>query len=412
MTRDLLAVTLFLIALVSTQASALDTKIRFKAFGSVASLPAHDLNRIDAGTPSLDMIADLRIMLRHQSGEFTFLLDHSTTLVAGDSFALSATQNALDQTPSNDDRRALDLTFGIEAGARHRSLHRLDRLAVQYRHGDWVATIGRQAVSWGSGQVFSPMDLFNPFAPTVVDQDYKAGDDLILVERLLGNGNDLQFLAVSRRDVAGHISGRAASVAAKWHSFVGESEIELLAARHFTDQVFAVSTRIPLGGALMRSDLVATRLENGPVKLSGVVNIDYSLVVADRLVYVAAEYYRNGFGVRDLSGGLAELPQPLQTRLVRGEVFNFMRDYGALVMSVPWHPLLGQSLSLILNLHDGSSLLQTSFSYEPSDHQRLQLGIVKSLGRAGDEFGGVPIAAHAPTVGGGARGFVRWLYFF
>jgi hypothetical protein len=106
------------------------------------------------------------------------------------------------------------------------------------------------------------------------------------------------------------------------------------------------------------------------------------------------------------------LPRPLQSRLVRGEVFNMMRDYAAVGIAVPWHPLVNQSLTLLLNLHDASSLVQTSVSYEPGDHQRLQLGLIKPLGRAGDEFGGIPVLGGSLTSGGGARVFFRWLYYF
>jgi hypothetical protein len=397
----------------SNNASALDTDIRLKLFGSAAFLPSHDIQRLQSGTPALDINGDMRLMFRQKWGSVNLLVDHSTTFLSGDSYAfVSAPQTSLDQTPLDDDARIMDLTFDIEDGSRHRSLHRFDRLALQYRKGNWGVTLGRQAVSWGNGLVFSPMDLLSPFAPTVVDQDYKAGEDLLLVERLFNNGSDLQFLAVGRRSSTDDISSDVASVALKWHGFAGENEIGLFAAKHYQDQVMAVSGILPLGGALMRTDIVATRLHDGDVKISAIVNFDYSMVVGGELVYLFAEYYRNGFGVSEMPGSIALLPEPLQTRLVRGEVFNVMRDYGALGVSVPWHPLVNQSLTLLVNLNDSSSLVQTSVSYEPGDHQRLQMGLVLPLGRAGDEFGGIPVIGSAVTSGGGARLFFRWLYYF
>jgi hypothetical protein len=188
--------------------------------------------------------------------------------------------------------------------------------------------------------------------------------------------------------------------------------MELITAKHYADRVLAVSGRLPLGGAMLRSDIVATELKDGDIEISGIVNLDYSFAVGDDLVYVFAEYYRNGFGVSRLPGSLVMLPRPLQSRLARGEVFNVMRDYAAVGVAVPWHPLVNQSLTLLLNLHDSSSLVQTSASYEPGDHQRLQLGLVKPLGRAGDEFGGLPVLGSDLTLGGGASVFFRWLYYF
>ena len=399
--------------LAPADALALDTKVRLKLFGAAAFLPDHDLQRQLYGTPALDLNGDMRIMFRHNWGAVNLLVDHSTTLLSGDSYALRrAPQTSLDQTPVDDEVRIMDLTFDIEDGSRHRSLHRFDRLALQYRSGDWAVTLGRQAVSWGNGMAFSPMDLMSPFAPTVVDQDYKAGDDLIMVERLFSSGNDLQLLAVGRRSETGDVSGQSSSAAVKWHAFVGDGEMELLAAKHYDDKVLAVSGRFPLGGAMLRSDIVATELSDGDVEISGIVNLDYSFVVGDDLVYVFAEYYRNGFGVSKMPTSVANLPEPLATRLARGEVFNIMRDYGAIGLAVPWHPLVNQSLTLLLNLHDSSSLVQTSVSYEPGDHQRVQLGLVLPLGRAGDEYGGIPLLGKEHTTGGGARLFFRWLYYF
>ncbi len=393
-------------------AFALETSIRLKWFGSADFLPAHDIQRQSMGTPAFDMGGDMRLMVRQNLGAVKLLADHSTTFLSGDSHAFAnALETSLDQTPTDDDTRVMNLTHTIEDGDRHRSLHRLDRLALQYRTNTWAVTLGRQAVTWGNGMVFSPMDLLSPFAPTVVDQDYKAGDDLLLFERVFSNGNDLQVLAVGRRAATGEFTGAAGSAAMKWHAFIGESEVEILAAKHYRDRVLGLSGRLPLGGAMLRFDAVVTRLDDGRKKTSGIINLDYSISLGDDLAYVFAEYYRNGFGVADMPGSVARLPEPLRTRLARGELFNIMRDYAAVGVSVPWHPLLSQSLTLLSNLNDASSLLQTSIVYEPGDHQRLQVGLVMPLGRAGDEFGGIPVVGNT-SAGGGTKFFLRWLHYF
>jgi hypothetical protein len=169
-------------------------------------------------------------------------------------------------------------------------------------------------------------------------------------------------------------------------------------------------------GALLRSDVVATRLEGGDWKFSFVLNADYSLQLAGRSTYVLAEYFHNGFGVSQLPQSALMLPAPLVERLGRGELFNLMRDYLALGATHEWHPLWNQNLTLIGNLGDGSVLLQTQMTYEPGDHQRLQVGVVVPLGSAGDEFGGVPITTDLQgeqvTSGGGSRGYLRWVYYF
>ncbi|MCP5117065.1 MAG: hypothetical protein GY953_40085 [bacterium] len=141
------------------------------------------------------------------------------------------------------------------------------------------------------------------------------------------------------------------------------------------------------------------------------VNIDYSFAAWEKTAYVFAEYYRNGFGVNASPVDLDALPDHLAKRLGRGEVFNFMKDYLGFGGSYQWHPLVMQSATVLWNLHDSSSLLQTNVTYEPSDHQRLEAGLTVTGGDRGDEYGKIPLLGNL-TTGGGSRIFVRWVYFW
>lgn len=378
---------------------------RFKWFSSAAALPAADVQRQENGTPAYDHNADLRVLLRREAGRLRFIGDYSLTWVSGDSFAFGDSAH-LDERPTEDSSRRMNLTQTLDEGPRHLTVHRFDRFAIEYRDEHLAVTVGRQAVSWGSGHVFQPMDLFNPFAPTAVDRDYKPGDDIVLIERAFANSG-LQLLHVARRD-AGE---RAASdsYAAMWHGFLGAAEVELMAARHYRDDLLGMTLKLPLGLAILRTDIVGARLDqDGDRRISGIVNLDFAFELFQRTGLAFAEYFHNDFGVETL---MTELPAPLGDRLVRGELFNVMRDYVAAGVTYQWHPLWSQSLVWIGNLNDGSSLVQTSLTYDPSDSSRLQAGFVAALGNEGSEFGGRPID-EGVTTGGGTRAFVRMLYFW
>lgn len=382
-----------------------DLATRFKWFSSAAALPDADLQRRETGTPAYDHNADLRVLVRHQAGRLRFVSDYSLTWVTGDSFTFGDTAH-LDERPTEDSSRLMNLTRTLDEGSRHLTVHRFDRLAVEYRDARLAITVGRQAVSWGSGHVFQPMDLFNPFAPTAVDRDYKPGDDILLIERALAR-SALQILYVARRGARGRAGND--SYAAMWHGFFGAGEVELMGARHYRDDLLGMTFKIPIGPALLRTDVVATRLaEDGDRRVSGIVNIDSAFELFQRTGLVFVEYFRNAFGVDTLT---AELPAPLNDRLARGELFNVMRDYLAAGASYQWHPLWSQSLVWIGNLNDGSSLVQTSLTYEPSDSARVQAGLVAGLGGAGGEFGGIP-ADDDTTTGGGTRAFIRVLHYW
>ena len=386
-----------LIAFAAANGLAAEFDARVKWHSTTQWRPATDAQRDATGeSRPLDHGADLRLLWRRNVGRATLVVDHATTYLMGDTIESAANSGpTYDQTPTGDERRLLDLTWEVDRGNRHRLLHRFDRLALKYRTPRWAVTVGRDAVSWGSGLVFHPMDLFNPFAPTTVDQDYKAGTDLIRIERLFDDGSDLELLAIARH---GEFDADTASVAFKYRALVGASELDVLAARHYGGGVVGLGLRVPIGGALIRSDLVAVDDEVGWT-LSGVVNVDYSFPIAQSSVYVFLEYFRNGHGVHRLPDDLGLLPDELTQRLGRGETFTLMRDYLAIGAQFNWHALVSQSLSLIANVRDASKVLQTSIGYDLSDAARLQIGLIKTLGGFGDEFGRLD-ALRAPDVYG------------
>ena len=393
---------------------ALEADLRFKWFTTSSSLPLHDVQNQAIESPSVNSTGDLRMMFRQDAGLFRFQVDYSLILQNGDAIRQQKAQDtALDQTVISDGNRWIKATWPIEDGAgdHHQSFHRLDRAAIQYLQGNWNVTLGRQALSWGSGRVFQPMDPFNPFSPTVVDRDYKPGNDLFLVERLFGNGHDMQFLHVVRRNNDYRVTNDVSSTAFKWHGLVRQSEFEVLAAYHYGSGMTGLTLRVPVRGAMIRSDIMASELDGGKWSVSGIVNADYSFMLGKFNSFVFGEYFYNDLGVSELPHQLSFLPEELAIRIERGEAFNLMRHYTAIGSNVLLHPLIDTSLTLITNLTDTSSLLNLSASYIPSDHQSLQVGWIHPLGRAGDEYGGVPVFGRKLTTGGASRVFLRWLYY-
>lgn len=398
-----------------------DTSLTFrlKGFASTAGLPVADFNRSNLGSRRKDGALDFRTMLQHDVGNWSLELAHSALVQYGKGLSLG--QLSGEQIVVSDDLRLMNLTADVNDGSRHRSLHRFDRLNAQWRSDRWAVTVGRQAVSWGSGIVFQPLDPFNPFAPTAVDRDYKAGDDLVLVERLFDNGHDAQLLHVFRRNAQDSVSSEVASTAAKWHGYAGLVEFELIVAQHYDTEFFGVSGRIPVGPAVLRSDIamrhgISQSQQNDDWGVLGIVNIDVAFPWRNRTVYAFAEYFHNDFGLTELPSPLTSVPLDLQAGLSRGEFFNLMRDYLAVGGSFEWHPLLTQQLTVITNLHDSSSLLQMQFAYDVGQNQNMQLGWIGSTGGSGDEFAPISVGAlptgQPITQGGGDRIYLRWAGYF
>ena len=400
-----------------------DTSLTFrlKGFASASNVPGTDVYRDSLSNRRNDSSVDLRTMLQHDVGSWSFEAAHTALVQYGDAIMLGQTSSGDEQVVVSDDLRLLNLADDLNDGRRHRALHRLDRLNAQWRSNHWAVTVGRQAVSWGSGIVFQPLDPFNPFAPTAVDRDYKAGDDLVLIERLFDNGHDAQLLHVFRRDRLDSVAGDVASTAAKWHGYAGSFEFEVIAAQHYDTEFFGLSGRVPVGPAVLRSDIAMRRgisqdaLHNDWGVL-GVINIDVAFPWRGRTVYAFAEYFHNDFGLAELPTPLTALSADLQAGLERGEFFNLMRDYLALGGTFEWHPLLTQQLTVITNLHDSSSLVQMQFAYDVGQNQNMQLGWIGSTGGSGDEFAPITVGmmptGQSLTQGGGDRVYLRWAGYF
>ncbi|MEJ2256347.1 MAG: hypothetical protein P8X98_04975, partial [Woeseiaceae bacterium] len=176
--------------------------------------PADSAYRQLAGPDSVDASAVLRLNFGASAGRWTFDSAYQLLGIRADTLALTP-------LPA-DERRLFGLTDVISSDDDSALLQRLDRLWVGYASEKAVARFGRQALSWGNGLAYAPMDLVNPFDPASVDTEYKAGDDMLYLQYLQDNGNDVQAAWVLRRNPdTGDVDSNESTVAAKYHGFAG-----------------------------------------------------------------------------------------------------------------------------------------------------------------------------------------------
>lgn len=290
----------------------------------------------------------------------------------------------------NDRHRLMDLTRRFSTRERSTAYHRLDRFNVSYSPAWGSVRLGRQALTWGDGQVFNPMDLFNPFAPTAVQRDYKTGDDM-LHARVPVAGGDIQMLHVPRRNrQTGEIEQTRSSTAAKWHAGGGSLEADLMLARHYDEPVAGVGASGYLGGAVWRTNAVYTQTD-GPAGdedfLQFIANLDYAWTWGGRNVYGVAEFYYNGLGTNgDYAAALTD--PAVFNRLQRGELFTLGKHYLAGAIQLEWHPLLRFHLTSIVNTGDPSGIVQPQLLWDVSGESQLIAGFDWHWGDGGTEFGG------------------------
>ena len=291
----------------------------------------------------------------------------------------------------NDDRRLINFSDMIEDDDKLALLHRLDRLSVTYATENLVVRAGRQAITWGNGLIFSPMDIVNPFDPTAVDTEYKSGDDMIYAQYLLANGNDVEFAQVFRRDpVTGDSDSSVNTTAIKYHGLLGDAEYDLMIADHYDNITIAIGGNRSVGGAVVHGDVVWTDSIDGN-RLQLVANVSYSWVWGGKNISGLLEYYFNELGQRAGQYDIASLTQnpTLLDRLERGEFFTVGRHYLSGGLIVEMTPLWILSPNVFANVDDSSALLQVVSRNSLSDNVEILAAINLPIGPDGSEFGGI-----------------------
>jgi len=315
------------------------------------SYPNDSLFRDVIGANSVDGVGELRLDFSAKSGKWSLHADYQLIAINSDFLAAGLPE---------DDNRLFDLTSVLDDSEKNAVLHRLDRFWVGYAGEKTVVRFGRQALSWGNGLIYVPMDLVNPFDPATIDTEYKTGDDMLYMQYLRDGGDDVQAAVVFRRNVlTGDVDSDEATVALKYHGFAVEHEYDVLVAENYGNTVVGVGHARSVGGAIWRGDVVVTD-SSDDTYVEVVTNLSYSWVWGAKNMSGAVEYYYDGFDRHYVAGSLA----------------------------IEMSPLWMLTPTVLSNVSDPSGLLQVVTQYSLSDNMMFLGGLNIPLGANGTEFGG------------------------
>jgi hypothetical protein len=381
-----------------------------------ANYPDDSVFQEPAGEWASDQGADLRLKFAADRERVSLNVDYQLQAQFGDSLDFPGeSQGLFLTTPAvpDDDRRWWDLTHSISDNDSRAVVQRLDRLHLDYRGERAVVRFGRQAVTWGNGLIYTPMDFFNPFDPAAVDTEYKLGDDMLYGQYLLDSGSDWQFVSVQRRDEDGDVDSTVSSTALKFHGFGVDREFDLLVAEHYDQWVVAAGGLVNIGEAVLRGDITLTDARDG-WETSLVANWSWSWVWGGHNVSAVAEYFYNGFGLKESDYSPEDLREDrdLVERLARGELFTIGRHYLAGSLLVEVNPLLNVTPNLFLNADDGSALAQLVLQWDPAQDWQLLGSVAVPLGSSNTEYGGLETGVDDTTLEVGPSLFLQLGWYF
>lgn len=382
------------------------------------SLPADSAFRDLFGERTAAMLGEIRMNGRVRRAGVTIDADYQLLGLSSDRLETPGPADiavgGLFGPFASDDRRLFDLTREISRGADTTLVHRLDRLVVTYTTERFVLRAGRQALTWGRGYFFAPMDIVNPFDPAAIDTEYKPGDDMLYAQALFDDGDDLQFALVARRDPqTGDAEYGESTAALKYHGFAGAYDFDLLAADVHGDATLGGGFGRALGGAQWNVDVVVTD-SDGETVVQAVSNLAYSWVFADRNMTGVIEYYFNGFGQRAGRYSPAELESnpALVDRIARRELYTLGRHYLGATLTVELTPLLTLSPVVLANVGDPSGLIQLIANLSLSDNVVVIGSVDLPTGADGTEFGGIASGAPGRYLSSGAGAFFQVAGYF
>jgi len=288
------------------------------------------------------------------------------------------------------DTHFMDLTSKVEKGSTL-SLHTLDRLNITFTYSSLTITLGRQAISWGYGFLFTPADIINPFPPDAIDREYKPGEDMMDMEVNISEDSRLEFLFVPRREPdTGNFAWDDSSLGARFQ-FSSSIDFYSFILKHYKDIMLALGMEGYISGAAWRMDMVETfidsQMENRSFSIGG--NLDYSWVWWSKNFHGFMEFFYKELGSSNY--GKALLDPSIGERIKRGELYLLGRTYLGGGLQIEIHPLVHGFTNLILNAHDPSGLFQTYLTWEVLQDLEITGGITLPFGREGTEFGGYSI---------------------
>ena len=276
----------------------------------------------------------------------------------------------------------------------------IDRLFYRHHQSQMSWTIGRQALDWGVGRFWQPMNLLGAFAPTELDTDFKTGVDALSVDWYPSLFSTLTFVwaAQSSKIQPSKISpskvpSHEQNILLHYRAQASDaSEIGLMAGNILGDPVIAASFETDWQGIGWRLEAQQKHKDALGNRLWWIAGFDTQFEDGTLLTL---EWHDNAFGAQHTSDISQRLTDP---GLVSALEPHMVRHVLGLSLQHTLSPLWQGGYSLFAAMLDTnpSYLHQLHVTRSLSNEADLTLTLLHATGQASQnglpqsEFGSVP----------------------
>ena len=275
-------------------------------------------------------------------------------------------------TTGGNSRQLLDLTWKPVDKKNFTVTHLIDRLYFRQGFNWGDVEIGRQRISWGTGRVWNPTDLFNPINPAAYYKLEKDGADIVSLKYIFGNFTDLQLVYNPLKKIKDSNYGFRFRTNYDTYdvSFIGgRFDKRIVAGMDFAGNFFDAGLR--------GEGIYSVNEDDGSDNfVKYILGIDYQFTSK---LYAMLEYHFNGQGKTNKNS--YDLGA-----LVNGRILNLNKDYLATTVSYQLTPLITAALSNIININDGSGYAGITFDYSMEQNFYLNFGSQITYGKEFTEY--------------------------
>ena len=237
-------------------------------------------------------------------------------------------------------------------------------------------TVGRQRIAWGTGYVFNPTDIFNPFTLSfaVADED-RAGIDAVRLDFPLGALSRFEGIILTDNEFS---SLNKSKKGIKGKTNIGMYDLSLsYVALGDEGFMFGFDTAGELFGLGVRSEAALIN-SNADEDYSTKAILGWNYTFENGLG-IDMEYYYNGEGQKNKANYD-------WTGLFAGRVYQLGTDYLFLGLNKMLDEITTVSLSYLWNMNDSGFILYPAYSRNIYENVDLNLEAMFTGGDSGSEY--------------------------
>lgn len=267
----------------------------------------------------------------------------------------------------------------------------LDRAQVIYYVRSWEWHLGRQALSFGSGKMVNPTDIFFAFPLASIDQEYRRGVDALRFRKGFGamgevDGGYVFGPLAHKEDSAFYMNIK--QVFYEWDVAVMMAvfkENELLGF-DLQGDIFGHGIWWESAWTEYKSD--GSKGWEGGSAFRSVIGFDYRISSTQSLWIF--EFHYNGAGQKDSDRYTEQIND---VSFFEGAVFLLGQSYLSPGLQWEWSPLLHSTHGILWNLNDHSTFFTTQLDYNVADDLIFNGQVYAPQGPGKSEFSQYPFFA-------------------